>query len=147
MTNAIVPQARAKITLAEANHVHMMSHGQLGSKDASRVVSRKAKHDILKLWTSLLQLEAGMRYIAWNRCRQCAFDGSIFRGLNAPIQSRHLAKEGRIADAKMSENPIRRVAVVGAGPAGAIVIDALAQEKAFDLIRVFERRHEAGGCW
>ncbi|USW58359.1 Putative flavin monooxygenase, FAD/NAD(P)-binding domain superfamily [Septoria linicola] len=43
--------------------------------------------------------------------------------------------------------PIRRVAVIGAGPAGAITIDALMREKAFDLVRVFERRHEAGGCW
>ncbi|KAI0006652.1 hypothetical protein F4779DRAFT_555084 [Xylariaceae sp. FL0662B] len=41
----------------------------------------------------------------------------------------------------------RRVAVIGAGPAGAITIDALAQEKAFDLIRVFERREGPGGCW
>lgn len=43
--------------------------------------------------------------------------------------------------------PVRRVAVIGAGPAGAIAIDALAQEKAFDIIRVFERRERAGGCW
>ncbi|SPO03686.1 related to monooxygenase [Cephalotrichum gorgonifer] len=42
---------------------------------------------------------------------------------------------------------VKRVAVIGAGPAGAIAIDALAQEKAFDLIRVFERRENAGGCW
>lgn len=43
--------------------------------------------------------------------------------------------------------PVKRVAVIGAGPAGAIAIDALAQEKAFDIIRVFERREGAGGCW
>ncbi len=43
--------------------------------------------------------------------------------------------------------PVRRVAVIGAGPAGAIALDALAQEKKFDLIRVFERREGAGGCW
>lgn len=43
--------------------------------------------------------------------------------------------------------PIKRVAVIGLGPAGAIAIDALAQEKAFDVIRVFERREKAGGCW
>lgn len=43
--------------------------------------------------------------------------------------------------------PVRRVAVIGAGPAGAIAVDALMREKAFDLVRVFERRHEAGGCW
>ncbi|KAG7286292.1 hypothetical protein NEMBOFW57_008600 [Staphylotrichum longicolle] len=39
----------------------------------------------------------------------------------------------------MPKLPVKRVAVIGAGPAGAIAIDALAQEKAFDLIRVFER--------
>ncbi|KAH6894534.1 hypothetical protein B0T10DRAFT_253597 [Thelonectria olida] len=43
--------------------------------------------------------------------------------------------------------PVKRVAVIGAGPAGAIAVDALAQEKAFDVIRVFERREGAGGCW
>lgn len=42
---------------------------------------------------------------------------------------------------------IRRVAVIGAGPAGAITIDALAKENTFDLIRVFERREAAGGRW
>ncbi|KAK6226591.1 dimethylaniline monooxygenase [Colletotrichum tabaci] len=42
---------------------------------------------------------------------------------------------------------IKRVAVIGAGPAGAITIDALAREKTFDVIRVFERREAAGGCW
>ncbi|KAM7192741.1 dimethylaniline monooxygenase [Rhypophila sp. PSN 637] len=47
----------------------------------------------------------------------------------------------------MSSLPIKRVAVIGAGPAGAITIDALAQEKAFDVIRVFERREGPGGCW
>ncbi|TVY88540.1 Thiol-specific monooxygenase [Lachnellula willkommii] len=43
--------------------------------------------------------------------------------------------------------PIKRVAVIGAGPAGAITIDALTQEKKFDVIRVFERREKAGGIW
>ncbi|OKO97262.1 Thiol-specific monooxygenase [Penicillium subrubescens] len=43
--------------------------------------------------------------------------------------------------------PIKSVAVIGAGPAGAIAVDALMQEKAFDLIRVFERQEKAGGCW
>ncbi|KAH7329607.1 thiol-specific monooxygenase [Stachybotrys elegans] len=41
----------------------------------------------------------------------------------------------------------RRVAVIGAGPAGAIVTDALVKEQAFDKIRVFERRHTPGGTW
>lgn len=47
----------------------------------------------------------------------------------------------------MSSVPVRRVAIIGAGPAGAIAIDALAQERTFDVIRVFERRERAGGCW
>jgi cation diffusion facilitator CzcD-associated flavoprotein CzcO len=42
---------------------------------------------------------------------------------------------------------VKRVAVIGAGPSGAIAVDALAQEQAFDLIRVFERREGPGGCW
>lgn len=42
---------------------------------------------------------------------------------------------------------VKSVAVIGAGPGGAIAVDALAQEKAFDVIRVFERREKAGGCW
>ncbi|KAJ5555202.1 hypothetical protein N7535_007642 [Penicillium sp. DV-2018c] len=42
---------------------------------------------------------------------------------------------------------IKSVAVIGAGPAGAIAVDALAQEKTFDVIRVFERQEKAGGCW
>ncbi|EHL01227.1 putative Thiol-specific monooxygenase [Glarea lozoyensis 74030] len=42
---------------------------------------------------------------------------------------------------------IKSVAVIGLGPAGAISLDALAQEKAFDTIRAFERRDRAGGCW
>ena len=42
---------------------------------------------------------------------------------------------------------VKSVAVIGAGPAGAITIDALVREKAFDVIRVFERREAAGGCW
>lgn len=43
--------------------------------------------------------------------------------------------------------PIKRVAVIGLGPAGSITIDALAREEAFDQIRVFERREAPGGCW
>lgn len=41
----------------------------------------------------------------------------------------------------------KRVAVIGAGPSGLITIDALVREKAFDVIRVFERREAVGGCW
>ncbi|KAK7541025.1 uncharacterized protein J3D65DRAFT_263275 [Phyllosticta citribraziliensis] len=43
--------------------------------------------------------------------------------------------------------PAKRVAVIGAGPAGAIAIDALAKERTFDIVRVFERREAPGGCW
>ncbi|KAF2690200.1 FAD/NAD(P)-binding domain-containing protein [Lentithecium fluviatile CBS 122367] len=42
---------------------------------------------------------------------------------------------------------IKRVAVVGLGPAGAIAIDALKQENTFEIVRVFERREAPGGCW
>ncbi|KAH7414116.1 hypothetical protein DE146DRAFT_750286 [Phaeosphaeria sp. MPI-PUGE-AT-0046c] len=41
----------------------------------------------------------------------------------------------------------KRIAIIGLGPGGAIAIDALAQEKAFETIRVFERREAPGGCW
>ncbi|KAI1841006.1 hypothetical protein JX266_012787 [Neoarthrinium moseri] len=41
----------------------------------------------------------------------------------------------------------RRVAVIGAGPAGAIATDALVKEEAFDTIRVFDRRAAIGGTW
>jgi cation diffusion facilitator CzcD-associated flavoprotein CzcO len=47
----------------------------------------------------------------------------------------------------MAQKPAKRVAIIGLGPAGAIAIDAFAQEEAFDVIRVFERREAAGGCW
>jgi len=42
---------------------------------------------------------------------------------------------------------IKSVAVIGAGPAGCIAVDALAQEGVFDVIRVFERKDRAGGTW
>jgi len=47
----------------------------------------------------------------------------------------------------MSSTPAKRIAIIGAGPAGAIAIDAFAQEQGFDIIRVFERREAPGGCW
>jgi cation diffusion facilitator CzcD-associated flavoprotein CzcO len=45
--------------------------------------------------------------------------------------------------------PIRAksVAVIGAGPAGAIATDALVKEQAFERVRVFDRRPEIGGTW
>lgn len=42
--------------------------------------------------------------------------------------------------------PAKSVAVIGAGPAGAITVDALMQEKTFDSVRVFERQDQSGGC-
>lgn len=41
----------------------------------------------------------------------------------------------------------RRVAVIGAGPSGVAAVRALAAEKVFDTIRVFDRRDEVGGLW
>ncbi|KAH6686480.1 thiol-specific monooxygenase [Plectosphaerella plurivora] len=41
----------------------------------------------------------------------------------------------------------KRVAVIGAGPSGAIATDALVKEQAFDTIRVFDRRGASGGTW
>lgn len=41
----------------------------------------------------------------------------------------------------------RRVAVIGAGPSGLAATHALAAEKAFDSIRVFDRRDRVGGVW
>ncbi|KAL4929534.1 uncharacterized protein BDV17DRAFT_290546 [Aspergillus undulatus] len=45
------------------------------------------------------------------------------------------------------KSPIRSVAIIGTGPAGAIAIDAFAHEAALKQIRVLERREGAGGCW
>jgi cation diffusion facilitator CzcD-associated flavoprotein CzcO len=42
---------------------------------------------------------------------------------------------------------IKRVAVIGAGPSGGIAVDALAKERVFDVIRVFERKEKVGGTW
>lgn len=41
----------------------------------------------------------------------------------------------------------KSVAVIGAGPAGAIATDALVKEQAFKSIRVFDRRPIIGGAW
>ncbi|KAL4810099.1 hypothetical protein BDV18DRAFT_130287 [Aspergillus unguis] len=42
---------------------------------------------------------------------------------------------------------VKRVAVIGTGPSGAIAVDALVQEGTFDVVRVFERQEKAGGNW
>ncbi|KAH7112923.1 putative dimethylaniline monooxygenase [Dendryphion nanum] len=41
----------------------------------------------------------------------------------------------------------RSVAVIGTGPSGLSAVKALSDEKAFDVIRVFERRDRVGGTW
>ncbi|KAM3516113.1 hypothetical protein MY11210_000395 [Beauveria gryllotalpidicola] len=47
----------------------------------------------------------------------------------------------------MNSSPVRiqSVAIIGAGPSGAIAAAALKAENYFDRIRVFERRETAGG--
>ncbi|KAJ5165523.1 uncharacterized protein N7500_007353 [Penicillium coprophilum] len=44
-------------------------------------------------------------------------------------------------------NPIRRVAVIGAGPSGLAAVKYLLAEKYFDQIDVFEQRSSVGGVW
>lgn len=41
----------------------------------------------------------------------------------------------------------KRVAVIGAGPSGLSALRALADEKVFDTVRLFERREMVGGIW
>ncbi len=41
----------------------------------------------------------------------------------------------------------RRVAVIGAGPGGAVAVDALVKEQVFETVRVFDRRAAIGGTW
>ena len=43
--------------------------------------------------------------------------------------------------------PVSRVAVIGAGPAGYAAVRALVLENKFNKIRVFERRDRVGGIW
>ena len=47
----------------------------------------------------------------------------------------------------VSSTTIKTVAVIGAGPSGLSAVKALDEEKAFDTIRVFERRDRVGGTW
>lgn len=42
---------------------------------------------------------------------------------------------------------VRKIAVIGAGALGAVVVDLLVQEQHFDEIVVFERRNVVGGIW
>ncbi|GLA49322.1 hypothetical protein AnigIFM63604_004985 [Aspergillus niger] len=44
-------------------------------------------------------------------------------------------------------SPIRRIAVIGAGPSGLAAVKYLLAEKCFERIDVFEKRSSAGGVW
>ncbi|GKZ19669.1 hypothetical protein AbraIFM66951_003707 [Aspergillus brasiliensis] len=44
-------------------------------------------------------------------------------------------------------NPIRRIAVIGAGPSGLAAVKYLLAEKCFERVDVFEKRSSAGGVW
>ena len=46
-----------------------------------------------------------------------------------------------------STQPIRRVAIVGAGPSGLATAKYLLAEKAFDCVDIFEQRDDVGGIW
>ncbi|RAH62657.1 flavin dependent monooxygenase [Aspergillus piperis CBS 112811] len=43
--------------------------------------------------------------------------------------------------------PIRRIAVIGAGPSGLAAVKYLLAEKCFERVDVFEKRSSAGGVW
>jgi ribulose 1,5-bisphosphate synthetase/thiazole synthase len=62
-------------------------------------------------------------------------------------EQRHESHIFVIPALRLARMAVKRVVVIGLGPGGAIAIDALAQEKVFDTIRVFERREAPGGCW
>lgn len=47
----------------------------------------------------------------------------------------------------MSQKGVKSVAIIGAGPAGAIALHTLVQEQSFDVIRVFDRKSQLGGIW
>lgn len=42
---------------------------------------------------------------------------------------------------------VKSIAVIGGGPSGAISLDALLKENAFETVKVFERGSEVGGVW
>ncbi|KAK4230730.1 hypothetical protein QBC38DRAFT_383538 [Podospora fimiseda] len=46
-----------------------------------------------------------------------------------------------------NKNPIKSVAIIGAGAAGAVTAAAFEAEKYYENIRVFERRETPGGTW
>lgn len=58
-----------------------------------------------------------------------------------------MSHSGSVQTTMSTLKPAKRVAVIGAGPSGAIAVDALVKENVFDVIKVFERREAPGGCW
>lgn len=45
------------------------------------------------------------------------------------------------------DSPIRSVAIIGGGAAGAATLHSLIAENYFSKIRLFERKDKAGGLW
>lgn len=79
------------------------------------------------------------------KCRCVSDCGNMFYFL--PVASLLEIFAAGVILRSTSMSKVKRIAIIGAGPAGAISIDAFAQEQAFDIIRVFERRERPGGCW
>lgn len=50
-------------------------------------------------------------------------------------------------DTPVSVANVRKIAIIGGGASGAITLDLLVQEHAFDEIVLFERRETVGGVW
>lgn len=73
---------------------------------------------------------------------------SLARYQNHPYSSRRIIESFRALPHILNmSKKIKRVAVIGAGPSGAIAVHALAQEQSFDVVRVFDRRNQIGGTW
>ena len=104
-----------------------------------------------------------------NQCRNCnlsvrdtdcqwtliARRGRLKQAYLSFVCSRELLLVQKICDTLVDQRQntiimapqVRRVAVIGAGPSGAIATDALVKEQTFDTIRVFDRRAGVGGTW
>lgn len=81
--------------------------------------------------------------ITKRRCRSDCRNMSYVSPAATSLET--IAAGGSLHETSMSK--VKRIAIIGAGPTGAKSIDAFAQEQAFDIIRVFERRERPGGCW
>lgn len=50
-------------------------------------------------------------------------------------------------EVKIPSNQVKKIAIIGGGASGAIVLDTLLKERHFQLISLFERRDKLGGIW